>query len=319
MLIVTTFLAIVELCYFVIARKYRILDEPNKRSSHNYVTIRGGGIIFPIAACIGLLMYTNQYFLITGTVLISIVSFVDDLYNINSRIRLVIHGVSVLLIVYPHYSSMSPYLIISIIILVTGVINAFNFMDGINGITVLYSGTILATMYWINYFDASIQPNNLYHILFAALGVFAFYNFRKIAKCFAGDVGSISMAFILCSLLLQIIIHTEWPYWLILFGIYGIDTLFTLVCRIIRKENLMEAHRTHFYQFLVNEARFSHLQVSTLYSTFQLVINIILVYSYKNSLEWLPVIILFLFLIIYSIFRFRLEGSRRLFDSYNPD
>ena len=133
-----------------------------------------------------------------------------------------------------------------------GWINAFNFMDGINGITVLYSLSILVVSYYLNTQIYFMQTSLL---LYTGIGlvVFGFYNVRKIAKSFAGDVGSVSIAFILAYIVINLIIYTKnWQYILIV-SVYGIDTIVTLVQRLIRKENIFKAHRSHLYQYLANE------------------------------------------------------------------
>lgn len=313
------FFFFVELFYFKIAHRYQIIDKPNNRSSHNYVTIRGGGIIFAIAACIGLFIFTQEYYLASGLLIISFISFLDDVKNITSLLRLVIQSVAVFLLLYGFYEEIGLLLILLSFVIVTGIINAYNFMDGINGITAMYTVTVLGSLFWVNYHYLTQELYMLYYLLFLSLLVFSFFNIRKIARCFAGDVGSVSIAFILCYLLMQLMIETQWIWWILFLGIYGVDTVFTIICRIFRKESLLQAHRSHFYQFLANELKWGHIQVGFMYACIQTALNFIVIYAYSHQESWIAVAGLFVFLIIYSIFRFRLEGHKRLFVTYNPD
>ncbi|MFZ6024762.1 MAG: hypothetical protein ACOYVG_09975 [Bacteroidota bacterium] len=311
---------LLELSYFAIARKFEIVDKPNIRSSHQQVTIRGGGVLFPIAALF-FISYTSfdGVLLSCGICTISILSFVDDVRSIDSKLRLLLQGLAVAFMLYPIIKGINLYWVPFFFILILGVINAYNFMDGINGITVMYSLVSIGTLYYINKDIFILESNTFFLSVIASLVVFAFFNVRKKAICFAGDVGSISIAFIICYLLIKLVWATNWPCWILLLGVYGIDTVFTIICRIFRKEPLMQAHRSHFYQYLANETGMGQLKVSLLYAVTQLLLNLTVIFSYLHDIQWLSSVTLFGFLIIYSIFRFQFEGSKRLFDSYNPD
>jgi len=311
---------VLEKLYFRIAVLNNIIDKPNSRSSHADLTIRGGGILFPLAALITL-PYTNgtSIFLAVALLLISLVSFVDDIRSLPSLLRLSLQLLAMLLVCY-YYSPLVPlYLLPILLLLLVGVTNAYNFMDGINGITVLYSFVGMGTLYWVQHRIVVLMPERFFVAVLAAILVFGFFNFRKKAKAFAGDVGSVSIAMILCLLILELIIQTQNPIWILLLGVYGIDTLGTIVCRICRKEAILQAHRSHFYQYLANEGGVSHIQVSIIYSVAQVILNLVVIYAHFNQKAWLAIGTLFVILIIYGIFRLRLEGSRRLFVSYNPD
>lgn len=311
---------VIELFYFKLAEYYSIVDKPNSRSSHKNSTIRGGGIIFPIAILIGL-KYDSPSTITLGISMfvISFLSFVDDLKNIDSKFRLLVQSVTVVGMLFSFYNNFPIHWLLLLLVLITGVINAYNFMDGINGITVLYSLVTLTSIYIVIRNLGSMFPNLLLVSLFTALLVFAFFNLRKNAKCFSGDVGAVSLAFIFCYLIFTITVETGFGGWILFLGIYGIDAVFTIVCRIFRKEAILQAHRSHFYQYLANEAGLSHLRVSILYAAAQMILNFAVIYAYFKQAKWVAIAALFGFLIIYSIFRLRLEGSKRLFVTYNPD
>lgn len=308
-----------ELCYIRIASTYNIIDKPNSRSSHDRVTIRGGGIIFPLAILVGILYEQPIPWLLVGALfLISVLSFIDDIGHVDSKIRLLLQSIavgSILYLVAPHFSL---FVLFFLFILITGVINAYNFMDGINGITVLYSLLTLGSIYWVQQSIPEFLSGHLFIALLTALLVFGFFNVRKKAACFSGDVGSVSLAFIFCFLLLKMAIVSDFGWWILFLSVYGLDTVFTIVCRIFRKESLLQAHRSHFYQYLANEGGWTHIQVSVLFAFVQLILNISVVYSYTTSQIWVSLTALLAFVIIYTIFRFRLEGHKRLFVTYNP-
>ncbi len=186
-------------------------------------------------------------------------------------------------------------------------------MDGINGITVLYSlVTVLSCLIIQQRLRVEILAENVLYLLVASLIVFGFFNLRKIAKAFAGDVGSIAMALIISFLTASLIIATNDIKWILLLGVYGLDTVATICCRIIRKENIFDAHRSHFYQFLANDKKWSHVFIASLYAFFQLLINLSLI-----ALPAVFVCLIFLLLCsVYIITRLKLEGKIRLFVSY---
>lgn len=311
------FWLVIEWLYFKIARYYAIVDKPNARSSHHLVTIRGGGIIFPFAI-LGVIVYEQptQWILGFAVLLISVLSFIDDIRDVDSKLRLLLQSLAVGSMLYLFSDQFSIMMILLLFIFITGVINAYNFMDGINGITVLYSMVTLGSMYWAQNLVPAFLSDYLFMGLFTSLVVFGFFNLRRKAFCFSGDVGSVSLAFIFCFLLVKMSVLTNYGWWVLFLGVYGIDVVFTIICRIFRKEAIMQAHRSHFYQYLVNEGGYSHIGVSILYAVVQLTLNVFVVYSYTTNQIWPALTALFVFLIIYIIFRFRLEGVNRLFIRY---
>ena len=313
-LIILVALFALELVYFQIADRFNIIDKPNHRSSHTSVTIRGGGIIFSLAAMISFFCFGFAFpYFILGLVLISLISFLDDIFTLNNKVRLSIHLIAVLLMFYQWgLFGLAWYWIPFALIFVIGTINAYNFMDGINGITGGYSLMAVATLYYINEKVISFTSSDLLITIALSLLVFNFFNFRKKAKCFAGDVGSVSIAFIIVFLIGQLIIETENFNYILLLLFYGLDAVSTIAFRLIRKENIFEAHRSHFYQYLANQLKWNHLIVSGLYMLIQLLINLLLIFLVGNHL-WSALLLLgasgFLFLTV----RFATEGKERLF------
>lgn len=273
-IIVLAILFIAELVYFKVADKYNIIDKPNERSSHTQITLRGGGVVFYFGALAYFIYSGFEYpYFFLGLTAITVISFLDDIFTLSNKIRLLIHLISVLLMFYQwDLFSLSWLWIIPALIGVIGTINAYNFMDGINGITAWYSMIVLALLANVN---DTIQFVDSDLIIYTMLGaaVFAFFNFRTKAKSFAGDVGSVSMAFIVVYLLGQLIITTGNFIYILFLAVYGIDAVWTIVRRALRKENIFKAHRSHLYQFMSNEAGINKLYVAFGYGIIQYLIG----------------------------------------------
>ena len=284
MIYITIFvlLLIAELVYFRIADKCNIIDKPNERSSHSSIVLRGGGIIFLIGVWVwsGFFGFPYPWFL-AGLTLIAGISFVDDIRSLPDSVRLVAQFASAALAFYQldilHWSMW--WVVILALIVYVGATNVINFMDGINGITAGYSLAVLVPLALVNMNEEYMAQSLVISTILASL-VFCIFNFRPKgkAKCFAGDVGSIGIAFIMLFLLGNVIIKTQDVTWLIFLLVYGVDGCLTIVHRIMLHENLGEAHRKHAYQLMANELKIGHVKVSSLYMVMQLVISLGFIY-----------------------------------------
>ena len=264
---------LIELIYFKIADKYNIIDKPNHRSSHTQITLRGGGVIFYFAALSYFIFHPAYYYFFIGLTLIALISFLDDIFTISNTIRILIHLLSISLLSYQiGLFSYPVFLILPAIIVMIGIINAYNFMDGINGITAYYSLSVLSLLYMVNKTVQFVEPVFILYVAVAVL-VFAFFNFRQKAKCFAGDVGSVSMAFILIFLIGLLIMKTGNLIYLLFLLIYGLDAIWTILRRLSKKENIFQAHRTHLYQLMANEMGMNRLWISFSYGFLQLLVG----------------------------------------------
>ena len=273
--------------YIYLAKKFNIIDKPNSRSSHSQITVRGGGIIFPIIALTWFIWSGFLYpMFFIGLLILSIVSFFDDIFQLSSRIRFIVQLGAVLLLFSDIGFALFPFWIwILLAILAVGILNSFNFMDGINGITAGYSSSVLIGLWIVNNFQVEFINNELIYFVAISLLVFSLFNFRSKAKCFAGDVGSISIAFILLFMLALLITKTHNPLYLLFLSIYGIESTLTIVYRIWLKENIFEPHRKHVYQLLANELRLPHPLISIIYSFIQLLICFIVYTTIKSSID----------------------------------
>ena len=270
-LIILVLLFVAELFYFRVADKCNIIDKPNQRSSHTRITLRGGGIIFYFGALAFFLTseWAYPWFMIALT-LITVISFVDDIRSTSQRLRLVFHFTAMALMFYQWgLFSLPWWTIVVALIICTGIINAYNFMDGINGITGGYSLVILVSLAYVNAEVISFAEQNFIYTMICSVLVFDFFNFRKRAKCFAGDVGSVSIAFVVLFLIGSLILQTKDFSWLVFLVVYGVDSVLTIVHRLLLHENIGLPHRKHLYQIMANELKIPHVVVSLTYMVVQ--------------------------------------------------
>ncbi|MEQ8880631.1 MAG: UDP-GlcNAc--UDP-phosphate GlcNAc-1-phosphate transferase [Cyclobacteriaceae bacterium] len=329
------FLSLLMLAYLRLADHFNIIDRPNERSSHTRVTIRGGGIIFVVAVVIWWFLHGFQMpWFFTGFLLISVVSFIDDLGHVPNRVRIVTQFLAVVLLLLELSSTNSFPLVgaltnqtsmvgvstdhnLSVLLLllslpvILGFINAYNFMDGINGITVVNSLFTIGTIAYLNHTMAWIDPDLLSYSMIGLL-IFGFFNFRRKAACFAGDVGAVSMAFLITLLMVMLIMQTGNFYYLALVFVYGIDSVGTIIERLIKRENIFEAHRSHLYQLMANQSGMPHLVVSSIYGLIQLAVNVLIIISIRQ--DFAPFLIFSLiFLSLVSVFAYAKLKLYRVF------
>ena len=325
--IITVVLILLELAYFIIAGKLNIIDKPNERSSHSTIVLRGGGVIFligtliwAIATIFGAFGSSQLYpwFLLAVTMAAGI-SFVDDIHSLPDSVRLVVQFIAMgLLILQLFISSKGEslfgdsnllinivFVIIALIVCV-GATNIYNFMDGINGITAGYSFAVLLPLFLVNQ-KVAYMPESFLIVALLSVLIFAYFNFRPRgkAKCFAGDVGSVGMAFILLFAIGLLIVATEDITWLIFLLVYGVDGCLTIIHRFMLHEHLGEAHRKHAYQIMANELKMSHPVVALIYTGIQLIISLGFIYLIPNTVtsHWIYLLGALLMLsLIYVIF-----------------
>lgn len=302
--------------YFFIAEKYRIIDNPCERSSHTKPVLRGGGIIIPLGTLL-YYFYADEPLIgfISGLLLIASISFIDDVRHVPSWLRFLVHLVALVLLFIQLDLLYQPWwFVVSALIVAAGIINIFNFMDGINGITGLYSLSILVSLWVVNNGGIVFTNNEFIYTSIIALMVFGIYNFRTKARCFAGDVGSVSFAFILIFLLFKLIISSGSFLYLMFVGMYLMDAGLTIMSRILRGENIFKAHRQHLYQVLANEAGYNHLLVAGVYAALQFLMNLAVIYFFPAapSMVSFAMVILFMggFSFVYFMLKHRYPTDR---------
>ena len=308
--IIFVLLLLAELIYFKIADKFNIIDKPNERSSHSTIVLRGGGIIFSLAMVAWAVMMAVQgegqvvldYLpFLVGLLMVAGVSFWDDVRSLPDSVRLVVQFIAMALMLWSmelfsvmsyEFGVMSQWMQILLVILVVlaalvvcvGATNVINFMDGINGITAGYALAVLVPLMLVNNGLDFMEPS---YLVVAILGVLVFciFNFRPRgkAKCFAGDVGSIAIAFIMLFAIGRLVVMTGDVTFLIFLLVYGVDGCLTICHRIMLHENLGEAHRKHAYQLMANELKIGHVKVTSIYMALQLVVSLGFIYVCPNT------------------------------------
>lgn len=323
-IVIALLLLAAELAYFKIADKCNIIDKPNERSSHSTIVLRGGGVIFAISMVIWLILQmvkgewlTVQGYMpfMCGLMLICGVSFWDDVKSLPDSVRLVAQFAAMALMGWCMFGVQDSWfmvldwywkvaIIIAALIVCVGATNIINFMDGINGITAAYSLAVLVPLALVNGFSTSevaepsarltvqdseavgfIEPSFLFVAIIGVL-VFCIFNFRPKgkAKCFAGDVGSIGIAFIMLFALGMLIVQTGDLTYLVFLLIYGVDGVLTICHRIMLHENLGQAHRKHAFQLMSNELNIGHVTVSLIYMVLQLIVSLGFIYLCPNTI-----------------------------------
>ena len=310
--IIAAILLIAELVYFKIADHFNIIDKPNERSSHSTIVLRGGGIIFSLSMIVWAVLMVVQgndivpYLpFLCGLVMICTVSFWDDVHSLPDSARLIVQFLATGLMFWSIalrsdlLMEMSWYWVLALglvsLIVFVGATDIINFMDGINGITAGYALAVLIPLALMNEMpdqvghDGTASFIDESYLIVAILGVlvFAFFNFRPKgkAKCFAGDVGSIGIAFIMLFAIGSLIAKTGDLTWMAFLIVYGVDGCCTIVHRIMLHEHLGDAHRKHAYQLMANELKMSHVVVSLIYMVLQLVISLVMVYLVPNTVS----------------------------------
>lgn len=322
-------LLLLELAYFKIADKFNIIDKPNERSSHSTIVLRGGGIIFLLGAWVWSFAFGCQYpWFLLGLSLVAGVSFIDDIHSLPDSVRLVVQFTAAALAFYQlgmlsgewfetNGMLVGGLLILLALIVYVGATNVINFMDGINGITAGYALAVLLPLAAINCgskvqevqeVQGGFVDQSLVFVSILSVLVFCIFNFRPKgkAKCFAGDVGSIGIAFIMLFLIGKVIIATGDLTYLIFLLVYGVDGVLTICHRIMLHENLGEAHRKHAYQLMANELKIGHVKVSLLYMAMQLVVSLGFIYVCPDNVfcHWMYLIGAFLLLAVaYVLFK----------------
>ena len=281
-------LLLLELIYFRIARMYGILDHPNDRSLHGEPTIRGGGIIFPLTA---ILLYfitggPDGYYVL-GLLVVAVVGFIDDIRTLNSSVRLLFQAVGFSLVMLGlNLTNMGILPILVIFVISVGSINTFNFMDGINGLTGGYGFVTLGSLLYINVSEIYFIETEFIVAMIMAVIIFCFFNFRTRAVCFAGDVGSLALGMTIVFLIIKLMLISGNYVFIGLLSVYGVDSVLTILHRIVRRENIFKPHKVHLYQVMVNYFKVSHIQMSLTYAAVQLMINLFLVSALSAEISF---------------------------------
>lgn len=304
-----------ELIYFAIAKKFQIVDRPNERSSHVKVTLLGGGVIFYLS-----ILFFSVYnhliypWLLVAMTLIAVVSYIDDLKPMSSIIRMLIQFSAVFMLLGQFdVFALDVWKIVLILVVAVGTINIYNFMDGINGMLAAYSLVVLGTLAYVNMFERHFVEMDLILVPMIAVLIFGFFNFRKKATCFSGDVGSIIMGCLVLFLIGLMVQssptnHVELSS-LVFIAVYLVDGGCTILKRFLRGENILHPHREHLYETLCNDMKVPHLCVSAMYAVIQLIINILYFFVADRNLYSICVVLLLVILYGLSFFFWKRKSA----------
>ena len=292
------------LFYFRLAEKYKIIDKPNERSSHSTPTVRGGGIIFVLAIFLFALENNFSYGLfLLGFLGLSTISFMDDIRQMPKRWRLGIQLIAVILLIFQITEGDIAWWQWGVFtLLFVSSINFYNFMDGINGITAFYSLVMLGSFLYLQQNNVLVVEEALIILPILAILVFSFFNARKKARSFAGDVGSISLAFVVVFLLGLVCWQEQNLMYLWLLGVYGVDAVLTIIQRVFLGQNILQGHRLHLYQLMANEGGLPHVLVSFIYAMLQALLNIfifIVIIPGDFNLLWVNLAMALFFVSVY--------------------
>ena len=319
--------------YFPFAEKKGMLAGVNHRSSHTKPVITGAGFIFYISYVFYIISFVFSTWdapwpLFIGISILAVVSFIDDLKDLWFFIRLVVQILAVTLMLYQIYIefSMEPFamnasilIILAIVGLIfsVGFVNLYNFMDGLNGMMVGITISALAVFALIDFFVVDFVDDLL--LVYTAIPtlIFAFFNARRQAICFAGDVGAIVLGFVMVYMLVSLLMQTANVVYIFIFASIYLEAGMTVMQRLLAGQNIFKPHRIHLFQLLCNEHKHHHVKISAFYALNQLVFGAIIVtvnyYELNDLVQNLTVIGLFTVeTILYFIYKRKLMGGHLL-------
>jgi UDP-N-acetylmuramyl pentapeptide phosphotransferase/UDP-N-acetylglucosamine-1-phosphate transferase len=265
--------------FIIFLNKKNILDIPNQRKNHKIPTPRGGGIAIISAILLSVIIFALQYnmntyllYLIIGISICATISLLDDILNLSILLRIIFQGLAVYFVLkaIPNYDSQILFHFIPlktekllVALALVGFMNIYNFMDGIDGLTGSQTIHISASLLIFSIFTKQIDSFTLYlciNIIGACIG-FLIYNWHP-AKIFMGDVGSVTLGLICGWLLLNLAIKGYLIAAIIIPGYYLVDSITTIIKRLVQKKKIWQAHSEHFYQIAVRKVK-SHSIVTT--------------------------------------------------------
>lgn len=313
--IATVTIIVLELIYFFLAKKFHIVDRPNERSSHHRAVLLGAGIIFYLAILFYSLTHGMAYpYFLIGLSVLAIISYIDDLHPLPSWLRLFTQLAAVAVSFWADIYSIEVWQLILLVIVFVGILNIYNFMDGINGMLAAYSLVVVGTFAYIDLMVLEFVDIKFILTVLIAIFVFGFFNFRTKARCFSGDVGSITMGLIVLFLLVRFVKATPESgisvSCLCFILVFLADGLLTIAKRFLSGRNILEAHREHAYETMVNELKIPHLYVSGGYALLQLLINI--GYLLVEDKNLYTLIVAFVLVAAYGLFFFFCNRNGKL-------
>lgn len=306
--------------YFIkeYAIKKSLVATVNERSSHTIPTPHGGGISLALTWFIGLIylyfigeIQSNLFYALLFGVVISVVSFFDDIYELSAKLRLIVQSLVAIggLYFLGGFESLtfgifdiqnSIFTNIFAFFMIIWFINLYNFLDGING----YAGS---EALFLSLAAFVLFGGSHFLVLSVAVLGFLFWNFNK-AKIFMGDVGSTLLGYNIAIFTIYYANQESANFWIwiILFALFWFDATLTLIRRKKNNERLSQAHKKHAYQRL-NQSGWSHFKVTN-YSIGVNIVLFVIVYFIANV--WVA----FLVAMILMVFVMRFVDTKKSFD-----
>lgn len=310
--------------YFPFARKRNMLAGVNHRSSHTKPVITGAGFIFYlsyIVLAVNIFITDSHSFpwaFFIGLTMLSIISFIDDFEEVWFLWRLLVQMVGAALMLWqvqidcPAMEIMPTEVFWILVVvcwcMVVGMLNMFNFMDGLNG---MLGGLVLSSLIplWLinNYAIPFVSNQLIYYTLIPTL-LFLFYNARTQAICFSGDVGAIAVGFVMSYMLILLVLQTGSIVFFAMYVMIFVEAGLTIIQRLFAGENIFKPHRIHLFQLLCNEGKRNHVAVSAVYAAIQLGMGLILFAMnfyqvptmYQHLVVWPLVILLSVIYLLYK-------------------
>ncbi len=311
--------------------KLYILDHPNSRSLHESATPRGGGLAIFVAVVISgtiaaALYGTSSDLLWLGiaALMIAGVSFLDDWLTINLGYRIAVHFFAAYLIIREGlaleslalpgvvWSFPEPVATAFSLLFVVWMVNLYNFMDGMDGFAAGMAVMGFGSFALLGWFAGDTRFMALNLIIAAAAAGFLVFNFPP-AKIFMGDLGSSLLGFLAAAFALWAERDGLFPLWVsvLIFSPFIVDATITLLRRILRREKFWQAHKTHYYQRLVQLGWGHRRTVLFEYGVMLLsAVSAIVVVHSVTSVQWT---VLVTWLLAYSLimyFVYRLESRQ---------
>ena len=231
------------------------LDQPNARSLHERPVPRVGGIALAAGVCAGMAFvpWTPPLALLGAVILLFAVSLLDDLYGLPVAVRLSIHLAAALATAWFMLGeSYGAATIIGAALAIAWMVNAYNFMDGADGMAGGMAIFGFSAYAWLA--EAAGAPGlaALCLAISAASAGFLMFNFSP-ARVFMGDAGSVPLGFLAAALGLHGWYEGAWSPWqpLLLFSPFIADASLTLARRVVAGERFWQAHHDHYYQRLI--------------------------------------------------------------------
>jgi len=229
-------------------------DVPNQRSLHDRAIPKAGGVVIVLVALVGVGLvlgfdHPSVRPLVSGALLLAVVSLWDDYGHVSPLLRLLIQGSASLILVSAIYSVSPPWLNAALVVLAVWAINLYNFMDGMDGLAASMAIVGFSALGMLGFLGDDLGYACAAWSVAGAAAGFLVFNFPP-ARIFMGDVGSTFLGYMMAAASLWGVQHQIFPFWapLLIFAPFWLDATITLLRRLLRGERVWEAHRSHFYQ-----------------------------------------------------------------------